>query len=90
MFNHENQLSYNTITSIGVKIYYLILPTLSSNLEFGILSRSLFVGASDASFRTTDEEGSSIKRITKLEATRRLNNIERNCINVEYTNMVAP
>ena len=79
-----------TITGNGIKMYYAILPTLSSNFGFDALSRSLFVGASDASFRTTDEEGSSIKRITKLEATRRLNSIERNCINVEYTNMVAP
>ena len=71
-------------------MYYAILPTLSSNFEFGTLSRSLFVGASDTSFRTTDEEGSSIKRITKLDATRRLNSMERNCINVEYTNMAVP
>ena len=66
------------------KIYALTtLPTLSSNFEFGTLSRSLFDGASGTSFRTTDEEGSSIKRITKLDATRRLNSMERNCINVE-------
>ena len=75
---------------IGIKMYYAILPTPSSNFEFVALLRSLFAVASDTSFRTTDNEGSSIKRMTKLDATRRLNSMERNCINIEYKNMAAP